>query len=186
MAAMKGVDEAPADRGVDQLNVPAREAALRFERRERRARHRLDPARENEVGLAEANLAGGLDRRLQAGRAEPVDRQARHRRGQAREQGGHARDVAVVLARLVRAAQVDLLDARGVQLVALDGGSDHAGGQIVRAHAGEDAAVAADRRAQSVDNHGFPHLDERTLGPWTSSPSSSCSASWSPSRFCSR
>ena len=54
------------------------------------------------------------------GRAQPVDRDARDRLRQAREQRRHAGDVAVVLAGLVGAAEVDVLDLARVDAGALD------------------------------------------------------------------
>src|SRR6185312_8150368 len=82
---------------------------------------------------------------------------------EAGEQDGHAGDVAVVLAGLVGAAQVDVVDVGGVDADTLDGGRDGDRGQVVGAHAGERPAVAADRRAHRRD-------DDRPAHP----PSSSC------------
>ena len=59
----------------------------------------------------------------------------------------HPRDVAVVLARLVGAAEVDVLDLACVDARALHGGRDHLAGQVVRPHARERAAVTPDGRA---------------------------------------
>ena len=42
--------------------------------------------------------------------------------------------------------------AAGVDAVALDEGADHMGRHVVGAHAGERAAVAAERRPQPVDH----------------------------------
>ena len=151
------VREAPADRRVGDLRVAAREAALGLQHHERRARHRLDAARQHELRLAEPDLARGLDDGLEPGRAEPVDGHARHLLGQPGEQARHARDVAVVLARLVRAAHEDLVDRSGIEAVALDRRRDHAGGQVIGADGREDARVAADRSAQRVDDHGVGH-----------------------------
>ncbi len=77
--------------------------------------------------------------------------------GEAGEEHGHARDVAVVLARLVGAAHVDVLDVRGVDAVRGDELRQHVGGQVVGADAGELPAVAAERRAQRAGDHRLPH-----------------------------
>ena len=151
------VHEAPADRGVGQLDVAARKAALGLEGHERRARHGLDAAGQHQVRLAEPDLAGALHRGLEPGGAEAVDGHARGLHGQPRQQSGHARHVAVVLAGLVGIAHVHLVDAGRVELVALHGGADHVGGEIVGAHGGEDAAIAADGSAEGVDDHRVGH-----------------------------
>jgi hypothetical protein len=60
-------------------------------------------------------------------------------------------DVAVVLAGLVGAAVVDVVDARPVHArVARDEGGDRQRGQVVGAHAGERAAEAAEGGADGV------------------------------------
>ena len=77
---------------------------------------------------------------------------------QAGQQRRHARDVAVVLARLVGAAEDHVVDGRPVDVgLALHQRPDRDGAEIVGAHAGEAAAVAADRRADGVADEGFPH-----------------------------
>ncbi len=116
-----------------------------------RPAHRLDPAAEVEVALAELDRAGGAVDRLQAGGAEAVDGGAGNAVGQAGEQRRHPRHVAVVLARLVGGAEVDVGDPLGVDAGALDHGGDRVRGEVVGAHAGERAAVGAHRRAHRVD-----------------------------------
>src|SRR4029079_697385 len=98
---------------------------------------------------------------------------------QAGDERRHARHVAIVLASLVGAAHVDLVDRRGVELAALDGGREDAGGQVVGADAREDARVAADRSAHGVEDHGFRHgAGAYTRPAWTNSRHSSCSGRW--------
>ena len=109
------------------------------------------PPAEVEVALAELDRAGGAVDRLQAGGAEAVDGGAGDAVGQAGEQRRHPRHVAVVLARLVGGAEVDVVDPLGVDAGALDHGGDRVRGQVVGADAGERAAVGAHRRAHRVD-----------------------------------
>ena len=151
-------------RGVDQLDVSAREAALGLERHERRARHRLDAAGQHQVGLAEAELAGALDGRLEAGGAEAVDGHAGHLDREARQQAGHAGHVAVVLAGLVGAAHVDLVDRGGVELVARDGGARprgrpgrRGGRSRARRRSGRSACAArrGSRRRASAERNAY-------------------------------
>ena len=94
--------------------------------------------------------------------AQPVHRHARDRDGQPGQQRAHARDVAVVLAGLVGAAEEDLVDRAGSGRCARRR-RDDVGGQVVGAHrAGPSSAVAADRGAQGIDDHGFPHGRENS------------------------
>jgi hypothetical protein len=173
------VGEAPADRGVHERGVAARKAPLGLQHHERRARHRLHAAGQDEVRIAEPDLARRLYDRLEARGAEPVHRHARDLHWQPGDQCCHARDVPVVLAGLVGAAHVDLVDRGRVELVALDGRRDGARGKVVGAHAGEHPGVAADRGAQRVDDHGVRHgAAAYTRLAWTSFRCSSSSEGW--------
>jgi hypothetical protein len=67
------------------------------------------------------------------------------------EQRRHPRHVAVVLARLVGGAEIDVGDLGRVDSGPLDYGADDVGGEIVWAHAGERTPVGAHRRADRVD-----------------------------------
>jgi hypothetical protein len=61
-------------------------------------------------GVAERDGPRGLDDGFEPGGAQPVDGRARHRGGQTGEQGGHAGDVAVLLAGAVGVAEVHVVD----------------------------------------------------------------------------
>jgi hypothetical protein len=67
-------------------------------------------------------------------------------------------DVARVFARLVDAAEDDVADFGGIDLVARHHFLDHLGREVVGPHRGELAGVAADWAAQSVINECFEHL----------------------------
>ena len=121
------VDEAPAQRRVVHRLLAARQAALGLADHPGRPAHRLDPAGEVEVALAELDRAGGGVDRLQARGAEAVDGRPGDAAGQAGEQRRHPRHVAVVLARLVGGAEVDVGDPLGVDAGALDHGADRRG-----------------------------------------------------------
>jgi hypothetical protein len=122
------------------------------------AAHRLDPATEVEVALAELDRAGGAVDRLQARGTEAVDGGAGDGVGEAGQQRRHPRHVAVVLTRLVGGTEVDVGDALGVDAAALDHGGDRVSGHVVRAHAREGAAVGAHRRSHRVDQVGLGHV----------------------------
>ena len=128
---------------------------------EGRPRHRLDPAGDGEIHLAGADGAGGVADCVQPRGAEPIDGDARNGVGQASQQQRHARNIAVVLAGLVGAAEEHLVEPRPVGLVvAGDQRPDRDRGQIVGPHLGERAAITADGRACRVANKDLSH---RTL-----------------------
>ncbi len=77
--------------------------------------------------------------------------------GETGEQRRHAGHIAVVLARLVRRAEVDVGEELGLDSVALDGGRDHPRGEVVGAHARERAAIAPHRGADRIDYEGLWH-----------------------------
>ena len=93
--------------------------------------------------------------------------------GKPGEQQRHARDVAVVLAGLIGAAEEHFVEARPINLgVARDQRPDRSRGEIVGAHLGERAAVAADRGARRIANEDLSHrylLGLRGLLAWLQS-----------------
>ena len=130
------IREAPAEhRVVDDL-VAARERLVRLRHRERRAAHRLDAAGDEEVAVTRGDRVTRGDDGREARGAEPVDGHAGDGLRQPGEQRRHARDVAVVLTGLVRAAEVDVLDLLRRDGGPLDGRGDRERGEIVGAHAG--------------------------------------------------
>ena len=90
--------------------------------------------------------------RLEPGAAQPVDGQPADLDREVGEQQRHPRDVAVVLAGLVGAAEDDVLDERRVDAGPVDDGAQHERREVVRPDARERAAVAADRRADGLDD----------------------------------
>ena len=77
----------------------------------------------------------GVDDRVHAGAAQAVDRGPRHPNRQARQQGSHTPDVAVVLAGLVGRTQDHIVDPGRVHPIPLHYGPNYMGGQVVRTHA---------------------------------------------------
>ena len=141
------VRKAPAKRRVPGGLGAARERVLGLPRDERRARHRLGAARDEELPVAGAHGMTGAHDRREARGAQPVHRDAGHLLGQTGEQRGHARDVAVILPRLIRGAEIDVLDLTRRHSGALDRFTDDEGREIVGPLFSERAAVAADRGA---------------------------------------
>src|SRR3989441_12996218 len=72
--------------------------------------------------------------------------------GEAREQQGHPRHVAVVLPRLVGAAQDDVIDRGGGDLRPLDDGLDGDRREVIRADVSERNAVFSHGGSQSRTN----------------------------------
>ncbi len=96
----------------------------------------------------------GADDRLEAGSAQAVDGLPRHLDREAGEERGHAADVAVVLTRLVRCPEDHVVDHAGIDTGSLHHRTNDVRGQIVRPDVLQRAAVAAERRAQAVHDHG--------------------------------
>ena len=121
--AVCGMESVPCSRSISGLtnrqpsvvsctSFDARERRRGLGHDERRPRHRLDPARHHQVRVPRPDRPGGLPERVQARPAQPVDRRARHLHRQPCQQRRHARDVAVVLPRLVGAARARRRRAR--------------------------------------------------------------------------
>ena len=106
------VHEAPPERRVREDALAARESLGRLQGHERRSRHALDPARDDEIGLARPDASRRVVHRFEAAAAEPVHGDTGHRLRQPREERCQACDVAVVLAGLVRGAEDDFIDLR--------------------------------------------------------------------------
>ena len=147
------IHEPPADRRVVEL-LRAAERLFRLPEDERRAAHRLDAARDDHLAATGLDHARRDMHGLEARRAQPIHRRPRDARGKPREKRRHARDIAVVLARLVRRAEVDLVDRRGVDARARDRRTDRVRREIVGPHGGERAAIAADGSADGGDDGG--------------------------------
>ena len=124
---------------------------------ERRAAHRLDAAGDEEVAVTGSDRVRRRDHRGQSRSAKTIHRHPGDGLRQAREQDRHARDVAVVLARLVGGAEVDVLDLRRVHSRARNRLGDHRRGEIVRPDVSQSTAPAPDRRAHSGEDDGAAH-----------------------------
>ena len=106
------------------------------------------PARIARAALPTASMPEPHSRFI--GRAGHGDRQAG-------EQDRHAADVAVVLARLVGAAEDQVVDLLPATRVALDQRPQRNRGEVVGANRGQRPAIAADRRPNRVADEGFRH-----------------------------
>ena len=146
----------PRVRVVDRP-VPACVGGVRLRRHQGRARHRLDAAGDEEVAVARDHRVAGTDHRGEAGGAEAVHRHARDRFRQAREERREPRDVPVVLARLVRAAEPDVLDLARRHAGTLDRRRDRDRREVVRADARKPAAVSPDRGPDGGEDDGASH-----------------------------
>ena len=149
------VHEPPAQGGVVHRDRPV-VRRLRLRHDEWGAAHALHAARDDEIRLAGPDGPRRDRDGVRSRPAEPVDGAARHRLGQAGEQQRHPRDVAVVLAGLVRATEDDVVDGGpvdrrqpGRQL------AEHVRGEVVGSHCGQRAAVPADRGADPCDEVGL-------------------------------
>ena len=116
------VDEPPAEGRVVELAGAAIPGRIGLGHDVRRPGHRLDAAADEHVAVADCDGVGRRVDRLQPAAAQPVDGQPADLDRQAGQEDGHPRDIAVVLAGLIGAAEDDVLDARGVDARAIDDG----------------------------------------------------------------
>ncbi|MNZ82899.1 hypothetical protein D3C78_1016110 [compost metagenome] len=160
------VDEAPADGGVFELHV-ARKSGIGLAHHERRTGHRLDAAGNRQLHLAAGDGAKGGADSVHARGAEAVQGHTRHAVRQACQQQRHARDVAVVFAGLVGAAEEHLVQQIPLHLrVALDQRLDRYGGQVIGTHAGQGAAEAADGGTNGIADKYVTHQASPGAWPW--------------------
>ena len=151
------VDEAPADRGVVHLAMTG-EGSLGLGHHEGRTRHALDAARDHQFRLASLDGARRGDQRIHARAAKAVDRAARNALRQSCEQQRHAGDVAIVLARLVGAAEEHLVDGAPVDAaVPPHQRRERNRAEIVGAHARQSTRKAADRGPDVVADESLWH-----------------------------
>ena len=123
-------------------------------------------AGDDQVGFAAADRPRRHRHRVEARAAQAVEGDAARAVGKAGEQPGHAREVAIVLAGLVGAAEDDVVELGPVDArVAVDQRADRDRGEVVGADAAERPAVAADRGADGVADEGFGHHVPRRPGP---------------------
>jgi len=145
------IHEAPADRGVVQfLRAAIRLAGLA--QHVGRAAHRLHSSRHHDVAAARLDHARGHIHGLQTRRAEPVDRGPRDLHWKPRKQRRHARDISIVLARLVRGAEVDLVDKARIHAGPRHHSLDHVRSQVIRPHRGQGPTVTPDGSANGCDD----------------------------------
>ena len=139
------VGEAPAEGGVVQRLLAAREGRRRLGHHERCAGHRFDAAGDEDRAVAVGDGVRGADDRLHARAAQAVDGLASDADRHPGKQRGHAADVAVVLAGLVSRAQDHVVDVSGIDARPLDQGSNDVRGEVVRPYLLQRTAVAAER-----------------------------------------
>jgi hypothetical protein len=104
---------------------------------------------------------GRLVERLQAAAAQPIDRGARDSRRQPRDEAHDAANIKSLLPLLLRAAEYDVLNDRGINAGPLDDRSNYRRREVVRPHIPKRAAQrmsAANRRATAINDYGDFHV----------------------------
>ncbi len=160
------VDEPPAERRVGHLAGAAVVGRFGLELDVRRPGHRFDAAADEHVAIADGDRVRGRVDRLEARPAQPVDGQPADLDREIGQEERHPRDVAVVLAGLVGAAEDDVLDECRVDAGTVDEPAQDRGGQVVGPDAGQGAAVATDRGPDRLDDPGFTKgtVESRVMG----------------------
>ena len=159
------VRKPPAERRVPHGLVATRKRVLRLGEHERGSAHRLHAARDEQVAVAGRNRVTRGDDGGEAGRAQPIHRDAGDALRQTREQHGHARDVAVVFPCLVRTSQDHVSDVRRInRRIATQDLGDCMGREIIRAHVAQTAREVSDRRPNAADDECITHYRFSALG----------------------
>ncbi|MNF85165.1 hypothetical protein D3C84_675520 [compost metagenome] len=148
-----GIGEARADAAVEDPEI-AGPGAVRLGHHEGGAAHAFRAAGNEQLALAAPHRASRIQHRCQARAAQAVDGQAADRHRQAGKQGGMAGQVAAVFAGLAGAACDQVFVVLEGEGIAHHQGMHHLRQQVVRAHAGQGAAVAAEGRTQAVVDIG--------------------------------
>ena len=125
----------------------------------RTTRHRLDPARDDEILESGSDTHRAEVDRLLARTAEAIERDARCLERPTRVERRHARDVHRVVAAARVAAHDDVVDIGGIEAVAIAYRVEHLGEDALRVHVVECAGLfaLASRRAGGVDDQGVSH-----------------------------
>lgn len=139
------IDEAPAQRRVLQLLRTA-ERRLRLQH-ERCADHVFDAAGSQQFRFAATDCLRRAADGAEDISALPIDRRARHHAWQSGERCGHARDVAIFRARLIGAAEQNVVGRYPIHAgMTLDQDPQRSGGKVVGADRSQRNARTADRR----------------------------------------
>src|SRR2546427_372692 len=125
------VDEPPAEGCVVCGLRASRKRSIRLGHHPWRAGHALDAAGDHDLGGAGLDFTGGGDGCLHARPAQSVHGLPRHLDRKACEQERHARDIAVVFARAVRAAENHVLHLGRFDARALAHFLEHDRGEVV-------------------------------------------------------
>ena len=110
-----------------------------------------------QLAVSGSNGVTGRDDRRQPRGTEAVDGDSGDRLRQACEQNRHARDVAVVLARLVRSTEVDVLDLFGRHTRTRDRLCDHGRREVVRPQTRKSTVLSSDRSADAREDDCAAH-----------------------------
>ena len=145
------IDKAPANGAIKHLLLAAKSLiGLAYDIR--RAAHGLNAARDHDVARARLDHARGKIHGLKTRRAQAIHGRASNGRGKTRQQRGHARDIAIVLARLVGRTKVDILNKCGINASARNNGANDMRGQVVGTHASKRAPVTTNGCSKGGNN----------------------------------
>ena len=147
------VGEPPPDRRVVHVEF-AIKGPLALGHDEGSAAHALDAAGDEHISAVCFDHPRGDVDCFEPRSAQPVDGASADADRKARKKGGHAGDVAVVFARLIRRAEVDIFDRSRIDACSLHGVLDGMRGQIIRPDTAQDAAIAAKGRAKGGNDGG--------------------------------
>ena len=159
------VHKTPANRGIKEFRLTLVRRAG-FSHHERRTRHRFHAAGNQQLGIAGFDRPGGKADGIQTRSAQAVNRGARHGMRVTGQQRRHVRHVAVIFPGLIRTAENHIINCCRVEPgITTQELTQRDCRQVVGAHTGQRAAVAANRRTDPVTNKGVAHYTSPVIVP---------------------
>ena len=148
------MSKAPANCGVINFGF-ARKSTFRFGHHKGRAAHAFNAARNDDFCRTASDGARTYNHCIESTGTKPVYSNGRNALAELRKQCGHARDVAVVLARLICATKNNFID---LNLLALYNCIYDVSCQIIRPHHGERSTMASDGCPLAATNINVNHI----------------------------
>ena len=140
---------------------------------ERRPRHRLDTTSNCQLSAAHTDRIRCVADGVHSGAAQTVHGRARNRHRQSAQEHRHPGHVAVVFTSLVGTAKNDIVYQRGIEIgLPLEQGRDRQRCQVIGAHAGQAAAITANRGSYRIANPCISHVAFLVVRAFFEAPSS--------------
>ncbi len=136
----------PSERRIVRLRNPPLIRHLRLRHHDRRTAHALHPAHDKHIPMVRLDHPGSHVQRSQARRTQPIKRHPGHRLRKTSQQPRHPRHVSVILTRLIRRPEVNVLNQVSRHSRPPDRLTNHDRRQIVRPNRRQTTPITTNRR----------------------------------------